>query len=169
MSPSYRATQPIRISPQRIGLLLFAIAMGWLEAVVVIYIRTVIGIAHTASLPTGSQIFELLQTHTWLLPTEQSRELATLLMLGSVGLLWGDSVRSRVGAFLIAFGLWDLTYYGALRVLIGWPDSFSTIDCLFLIPPSPLWNQPVWVPMAISVLLVWLGVRLQGRPKRYGR
>jgi hypothetical protein len=168
MNAKYRVTGRIQISPRLFALVLFAAAMGWLEAVVVIYIRSLIGVAHAATLPTGSQILSLLRANPWLLPTEQSREVATLLMLGSAGVLYGYNARARLGAFLVAFGLWDLAYYGSLRVLIGWPDSFSSIDCLFLIPPTTLWNQPVWVPLAISVGLIWGGVRLQARPSRYG-
>ena len=25
-------------------------------------------------------------------------------------------------AFLLMFGVWDLTYYAVLRLVIGWPD-----------------------------------------------
>jgi hypothetical protein len=31
---------------------------------------------------------------------------------------------------------------------------------LFLIPPGPWWNQPVWVPVAISAVMVVVGMRL---------
>lgn len=170
MSSGFRGTGALRVSARNVALLLFAIAMGWLEAVVVIYIRTLIGIAHSATLPGGTQILSLLRENPWLLPTEQSREIATLMMLGAVGLLFGYNARTRWGAFLIAFGLWDISYYAALRLMIGWPRSLSSVDCLFLIPPTTLWNQPVWVPMAISALLIWGGVRLQQeKPRRYGR
>lgn len=169
MSPGYQASKGLAISPRAIALVVFAIAMGWLEAVVVIYIRTVIGVAHGAALPAASQVLDLLRAHPWLLPTEQSREIATILMLVAVAVMSGERARGRWGAFLIAFGLWDLSYYGALRLLIGWPDSLSSLDTLFLIPPTTLWNQPVWVPMAISVGLVWGGIRLSQRPRRYGR
>ncbi|MGH7740709.1 MAG: hypothetical protein ACRENS_01655 [Candidatus Eiseniibacteriota bacterium] len=169
MSAGYRIAGRPGLSTTQVALIGFAIAMGWLEAVVVVYIRAIIGIAHQASLPAGAQLLTLLHSNPWLLPTEQSREVVTLLMLAAVGVLYGDSTRRRFGAFLIAFGIWDLAYYGSLRLLIGWPDSLSTLDCLFLIPPTPLWNQPVWVPMAISVLLIWGGIRLQARPSRYGR
>ena len=169
MSSGFRGTGALRVSARNVALLMFAIAMGWLEAVVVIYIRTLIGIAHSASLPGGAQILSLLRENPWLLPTEQSREIATLIMLGTVGVLFGDNARTRWGAFLVAFGLWDISYYAALKLMIGWPASLSTLDCLFLIPPTTLWNQPVWVPMAISALMVWGGVRLQEKPRRYKR
>lgn len=169
MSPGYAFNSGTLLTPRFAALTIFAIAMGWLEAVVVVYIRTIVGIAHQASLPGGAQLLNLLHSQPWLLPTEQSREIATLLMLAAVGWLFGATTRSRWGAFLIAFGLWDLSYYAALRVLIGWPDSLSTVDCLFLIPPTTLWNQPVWVPIAISIGLIWGGIRLQARPTRYGR
>jgi len=168
MSPVYRGVGRIRIQARLVALVIFAAAMGWLEAVVVVYIRGLIGVAHSSALPSGTQVLGLLRSSPWLLPTEQSREVATLLMLGAAGVLYGRTVRERWGSFLVIFGLWDLAYYAALRVQTGWPDSFSSMDCLFLIPPTPLWNQPVWVPMAISLGLIWGGTRLQSR-RRYGR
>jgi hypothetical protein len=168
MSPGYRKKGEPAVEARNVALMLFAVAMGWLEAVVVVYIRTVLGIEHDAALP-GAQILTLLRTHPWLIPTEQSREVATLMMLAAVGVMFGDNPRGRWGAFMIAFGIWDLAYYVSLRLLTGWPQSLSTVDCLFLIPPTPLWNQPVWVPMAISAGLIWGGIRIKNRTRRYGR
>jgi hypothetical protein len=101
------------------------------------------------------------------MPTEQGREAATLAMLAAVGWLAGGSARARIGAFLAAFGIWDLAYYAGLYAMLGWPESLATRDLLFLIPPSPLWYQPVWVPVAISCALVVAGALLMrdGRPR----
>ncbi len=129
---------------------LFAAAMGWLEAVVVVYIRGLLGFPHGGGVPAPEQWMPRLAAISWLVPTEQGREAATILMLGAVGWLAAPNLRGRLGAFLFAFGVWDIVYYAALRVLIGWPESLATKDLLFLIPPSPLWVQPVWVPIAIS-------------------
>jgi hypothetical protein len=96
----------------------------------------------------------------WLLPTEQSREAATLIMLAAVGWLAASRWRGRIGAFLVSFGVWDIVYYIALYVLLRWPPSLATLDLLFLIPPHRWWYQPVWVPVAISCGFITVGVLL---------
>jgi hypothetical protein len=60
----------------------------------------------------------------------------------------------RLGAFLVVFGVWDIAYYIALYALLRWPPSVATLDLLFLIPPGPWWIQPVWVPVAISCVMI---------------
>jgi hypothetical protein len=138
----------------------FAIAMGWLEGVVVVYIRALTGIGHGADVPDPAGVAERLRSVPWLIPTEQTRELATLAMLAAVAWAvtrpWGE----RLGAFLFCFGIWDISYYVALYALLRWPTSLATRDVLFLIPPSPLWYQPVWVPVAISVVMIAGGAAL---------
>jgi hypothetical protein len=62
--------------------------------------------------------------------------------------------------FLFCFGIWDISYYLALYALLRWPGSLATKDVLFLVPPSPLWYQPVWVPVAISCGMVAGGAAL---------
>jgi hypothetical protein len=142
------------------AVIVYAGAMGWLEGVVVVYIRALLGIAHTEGLPRADEVMQRMATLPWLMPTEQAREAATLLMLAAVAVLAGTTWRARFGAFLICFGVWDIVYYVALRALIGWPDSLAAMDLLFLIPPHPWWYQPVWVPVAISVVMIGVGVRL---------
>ncbi len=150
---------PPRIFPVAI----YASAMGWLEAVVVVYIRGLLGLPRGGTPPPPELLMRKLAELPWLMSTEQGREAATLLMLAAVGWLAGRSGRGRLGAFLVAFGVWDLTYYAALRILLHWPPSLGTMDLLFLIPPSPLWNQPVWVPMSISCVMIGCGWALMRR------
>jgi hypothetical protein len=102
----------------------------------------------------------------WLVRTEQSREAATLVMLAAVAFLAARRSSSRFGAFLVAFGVWDITYYIALRILVGWPPSLATMDLLFLIPQGPWWYQPIWLPIAISCAMVIVGTWLMQRPRR---
>jgi hypothetical protein len=136
---------------------IFAAAMGWLEGVVVVYIRGLLGFERGAPTPPPDEVMRHLEGIPWLMPTEQGREAATILMLAVVGWLAGRSFRSRSGAFLLAFGVWDVTYYLALYAHLRWPPSLATMDLLFLLPPSPLWYQPVWVPVAISCGMIALG------------
>ena len=141
-------------------LAIFAAAMGWLEAVVVVYIRSIVGIAHTETIPPQQEVLRRFMEVPWLLPTEQTREAATLVMLAAVAGLAARRTRGRFGAFLMSFGTWDIVYYVALYCLLRWPPSLTTMDLLFLIPPHPWWYQPVWVPIAISVVMIAVGFKL---------
>lgn len=141
-------------------LLLFAAAMGWLEGVVVVYIRGLFDMGHGEPIPPPADVVERFGRMPWLLPTEQSREAATLIMLAAVAWLSARRWRARIGAFLVIFGVWDIVYYLALYTLLRWPPSLTTMDVLFLIPPGPWWTQPVWVPVTISVVMIVVGAAL---------
>ncbi len=154
-----------------------AVAMAYLEAAVVVYLRAYMAtLPHSAfPVPRPSSL-----TPAWLrlpfftllppsavrtaLPvasiarTEVLREAATIVMLACVGWLGGTAWRSRLGAFLLAFGVWDIGYYAFLKLLIGWPASLTTGDVLFLIPGP--WVAPVWLPVAVSAIMVAAGVWL---------
>ena len=123
----------------------FAIAMAWMESAVVLYLRTLLNRMdpyQTNPLPEvgGLAMAELI------------REAATLIMLVLVGWLAGRTWRSRLGYFLLAFGLWDIFYYVFLVPLTGWPNSILDWDILFLIP-LPWWG-PVLAPMLIALLMI---------------
>ena len=153
----------MRPAPPRARLLalaLFAVAMGWLEGVVVVYIRAMIGITPGTTVPDPAGVAERLHAIPWLVGTEQTRELATLVMLAAVSWIAARAWRARLGALLVCFGVWDIVYYVALYALLRWPPSLATMDVLFLIPPSPLWYQPVWVPVAISCGMIAGGAAL---------
>ena len=146
------------------AVLLFAVAMGWLEAVVVVYIRGLLGIAHTETIPPAAEVMARFQALPWLLPTEQTREVATIVMLATVAWLGAGRLRSRLGAFLVVFGVWDIAYYAALYALLRWPPSLGTMDLLFLIPPHPWWYQPVGVPISLSLVMIVFGLWLYAAP-----
>jgi hypothetical protein len=138
---------------------LFAAAMAWVEAAVVFDLRTLVN------------RIEPWQPHP--LPdlgplgsAELVRELATLVMLGTVGWLAGRSASARFGYACVAFGIWDILYYVFLRVLTGWPHSLVDWDILFLLP-LPWWG-PVIAPCLIAVLLVIGGSLLVGSADREG-
>jgi hypothetical protein len=151
----------------RLGLLVaFASAMAWLEAVVVVYIRGLLGFGPGQPAPAASGFLPRLATLPWLLPIEQGREAATIVMLATVGWLAGGGGRSRFGAFLVAFGVWDIVYYVGLYALLRWPPSLGTPDLLFLLPPSRLWVQPVWVPISVSAFMIGAGIGLMRREAR---
>lgn len=161
MSARGAAGEP-RAGARALAVAVYAAAMGWLEAVVVIYIRGLVGLPRSGAMPPEAEVAKYFARVPWLLSTEQTRETATIVMLAAVAWLAARSFRSRFGAFLVAFGVWDLAYYAALWALLRWPPSLGTRDLLFLIPPSPWWYQPVWVPMAISCVMIAVGARLMG-------
>lgn len=138
----------------------FALALGVLEASVVVYLREIAGresaLRETRYLPNLLVRFASLPSHlVWL---EMAREATTLVLLGAVGWLAGRRLADRIGAFLVAFGVWDLAYYLVLRLISGWPGSVGTWDILFLIP-SP-WVAPVWAPATVATLFVGAGTYL---------
>jgi hypothetical protein len=131
----------------------FAVAMGHLEAVVVVYIRAIL---HLIPTPEDLTKVVVAKLPAWVFATERTREAATLVMLVCVALLAGRNAWERLGTFLVAFGIWDLTYYASLKVMLDWPRSLETLDLLFLIPKQ--WYAPVWIPMAASGGMIAVGV-----------
>jgi len=148
---------------QLIGSGVFAAAFGFLEAVVVVYLRAAAGV-----LPgyqgTLSDVIRLSGTfyQQWkgetthfpqsLLTLEVFREIATILMLLSVAFLSSGKSRVRAAVFLWAFAIWDIVYYAALWATVRWPLSLQDPDVLFLIPVP--WVSPVWFPLLVSGLAV---------------
>jgi len=126
---------------------LFAIAMAYLEAAVVIYLRQLFW-------PTDLEFSpETLQPMPPFLATvEVGRETATIVMLVSLSILVGANRWERFAFFLWCFGLWDIFYYAWLYVLSGWPPSLLTADLLFLIPVP--WFGPVLAPILVSVTML---------------
>jgi len=130
---------------------LFAIAMAWVEAACVAYLRTLLHRVEPYQLSP-------LPAAPFLGATELFRETATLVMLAAVGWLAGRSWRSRFGCFILAFGVWDIFYYLFLKVIVGWPHTMFDWDVLFLLP-LPWWG-PVLAPMLVSLVLIVLGTQM---------
>jgi len=126
---------------------IFAIAMGYLESAVVVYIREIY-------YPEGFSFpLKILDNH--ILVIEIFREAATLVMLAGIGIIAGRSNIERFGLFIYAFGFWDIFYYAFLKILIGWPESFFTWDILFMLPTT--WVGPVVAPMLNALTMIILG------------
>jgi hypothetical protein len=139
----------------------YALAMGYLEAVVVYYIRYAIGDVHA----TASVSSSIALRFPW--GIEMTREIATLVMLGTVALLAGRDWRERAAALLWAFAIWDATYYLGLKILTQWPSSIVTQDVYFLLPVP--WGGPVWIPLLADALMAVLaGWLVIGRRRRVG-
>jgi hypothetical protein len=141
-----------------------ALAFGWIEAAVVVYLCEIY--ARELSLQGARYVpnlhVTLVSLPGHLVSLEMAREVCTLLLLGAVAWLAGRRPAERAGAFLLVFGIWDLAYYGVLRLVAGWPDSLSTWDILFLIPLP--WVAPVWAPITIAALFVLAGSYLFWTP-----
>ncbi len=129
----------------------FSVAMGFLEAVVVVYLRELY-------YPEGFR-FPLVVLPSTTVGIEYLRELATLVMLAAVGYLAGRNFTGRFGWFLFSFGIWDLFYYVSLKLMLGWPLSWFTWDILFLIPV--VWAAPVLAPVISAVTMVVYGIILE--------
>ena len=139
----------------------YALAMGYLEAVVVYYIRYALGDVHAVGTVTTSIALQF----PW--GIEMTREVATLVMLATVALLAGRDWRERAAALLWAFGIWDATYYLGLEILTQWPSSLVTQDVYFLLPVP--WGGPVWVPLLADALMALVaGWLISGRRRLAG-
>jgi hypothetical protein len=125
----------------------FAIAMAYLESAVVVYLRHLYGI--------GELTDALSSMDPQIISIEVGRELATLVMLAAVGWMAGRDLQTRVGSFIMVFGIWDIFYYFWLRIFIGWPAGWFDTDLLFMIP-LPWWG-PVLAPMLLALLMTAAG------------
>ncbi|MBK7028372.1 MAG: hypothetical protein IPH45_03820 [Bacteroidales bacterium] len=133
-----------------ITVIFFALAMGLLETVVVIYLRELY-------YPEGF-VFPVKAMASHIISTELLRELATLVMLLTVGIIAGKNGTTRFAWFIYAFAIWDIFYYIFLKWLVDWPDSLMTWDILFLIPLT--WVGPVLGPVLNSLMMILLAVLL---------
>lgn len=143
---------------------LFAAAMGFLEAAVVVYLRELY-------YPTGFS-FPLVPLAGDIALVEFLREAATMVMLLGLGILAGRTATEKFAYFMFGFGVWDIFYYVFLKLLIHWPESLLTWDILFLIPV--IWTGPVLSPVIVAstmILLALLVTRFTGkrRSTRIGR
>lgn len=134
-----------------IVVLAYGIAMGYLEAAVVAYLRAALGWSTSGVVPIhDAAAFGAFAN------IEVVRELATLVMIAAVGWLAGRSWLERLAWAAVVFGTWDIVYYLGLRLVIGWPPSLAAWDVLFLSPVP--WVAPVWAPLVVSAALVGFGL-----------
>ncbi len=129
----------------------FAIAMAWVEAASVFYIRALVGRIEPYQLdplPLSGALDPLGNVELW-------REASTLVMLATLGMLAGRTWRRRAGYAALAFGVWDILYYVFLRLISGWPRTLLDWDILFLLP-LPWWG-PVLAPISIALVMILWG------------
>ena len=128
---------------------IFAIAMGFLEAAVVIYLRNLF---YTNGFDFPLKGF----LNPTVLGVEWVREFATIVMLITIAMLASKKIYERFAYFLYAFAIWDIFYYVFLKLTLNWPSSWFTWDLLFLIPWP--WIGPVIAPMLWNVVFITLTV-----------
>lgn len=129
-------------------IILFATAMAWVESALVVDLRTLVDRLEpyqSNPLPLLPQLGEV----------ELIREVATLIMLFTVGWLAGQTWPQRWGYAFLAFGVWDIFYYVFLKIIVDWPHTLWDWDVLFLLP-LPWWG-PVLAPMLIAALMIVCG------------
>ncbi len=145
---------------------IFAIALAYIEASVVVYLRRI----PTPTTPAASTMpmdILAIELPADILATERVREVATIVILLSFSALCGRKWE-KIAFFLWTFGFWDIFYYVFLYVLIKWPESPRTIDCLFLIPKP--WIAPVYQPVLASIGMIFMaGVILSVTKKKVKR
>jgi hypothetical protein len=149
---------PESIQKKIFFLTIFSIAMGFLESIVVVYLRQLY-YPEGFGFPLREAIWEGLSL-------EYFREIATLVMLLSLSVLAGRTAYERFSYFLYCFGVWDIFYYAGLKVLLNWPPSLFTWDVLFLIPL--VWLAPVLAPIACATtIIIFSGFMLYYQSKGY--
>jgi hypothetical protein len=147
-----------KISPNKIiWLILFSIAMGYLESAVVVYLREIYY--------PGGFSFPLVPVNEKDIIVELGREAATIIMLLGIGILSGNTKAQRFAFFLMAFGIWDIFYYVFLKLLLGWPAGLMDWDILFLIPLP--WVGPVWAPCLLSLTMIFLAAVILKTEQRH--
>jgi len=132
------------VNTRLISVILFAIAMGLLESICVVYIRQIIfpPDGNIANTPISDFNFTL----------EAIRESMTIIMLTTLSILAAYNWRTRLAMFFLAFGIWDIFYYFGLKIFLDWPTTIMDWDTLFLIPVA--WYSPILVPVLISIYFI---------------
>ena len=130
-------------------IVIFSIAFAYIEAAVVVYLRTIF-------YPEGFAFplteFGIGPVWKRLLITEIGREAASMVLVLTGAWLIGRNLQQRFACFLTIFAVWDIFYYIWLKVLIDWPGSIMDWDILFLIPVA--WVSPVLAPVLVSLTLL---------------
>ena len=136
---------------------IFAIAMGFFEAAVVVYLRLLY-------YPDGFH-FPLVIIPTNIAVVELGRELSTIVMLWFAATFFADRFRERFIVFIYIFGVWDLFYYIWLKLLLNWPTHWLEWDILFLIPAP--WVGPWLAPALVSLGFILVTILLWENPEKF--
>ncbi|MGA2071501.1 MAG: hypothetical protein ABSG97_09140 [Sedimentisphaerales bacterium] len=128
---------------------ILAIAFGYVEAAVVVYLRQIF---HPAGFVFPLTSFPLIAESNRILLVEVGREAATIVLIFAACFLAGQNRRQRFAFFMIIFAIWDIFYYVWLKVILDWPASITEWDVLFLMPCP--WAGPVLAPVLVSLTML---------------
>jgi len=146
--------EPLKTTLKRFCIVvIFSIAFAYIEAAVVVYLRTIF---HPDGFTFPLTSFGISPLWKQLLLTETGREAATLVLILTGVWLFGRTLQQRFAYFLTIFAVWDIFYYIWLKALINWPGSIMDWDILFLIPIT--WAGPVLAPVLISLTLLLFAI-----------
>lgn len=154
---------------------IFAIAFGFVEASVVVYLWHIIGVSFVPPQINKNQILLSLPGIGFLDPktavlimkdsaiynVEMVREGATIIMLASIAFIAAKNSLERFAYFLLAFCVWDIFYYVFLHLTIGWPASFFDLDIFFLLPVP--WVGSVVTPIVASIVVILISLKILNR------
>lgn len=138
----------MRASKKLFVLFLFSVAMAFVEAAVVVYLRELY-------YPEGFSL-QLKAIPRDIFAVELGREFSTIVMLITIGVIAGRNFIERFSYFLFCFGIWDIFYYIFLKQTLNWPESLLAWDILFLIPVP--WIAPVLAPVLVATTMVIIAV-----------
>lgn len=159
---------------------LYAAAFGYVEALVVVYVRRLTHMGDGLDYPAiwaarglawnGTTIVQEM-TRLGIRQTEYGREIATLLLLLGPAMASGRNWRERLGIYLFTFAVWDEAYYLWLKLWTGFPQSLEATDIYFLVPIA--WYGAVWFPIlvvmpALIACSLWLLSRPSALPAASG-
>ncbi len=140
----------------------------------VVYLRRLLGEAPALdyrqvfaakNLPFSSSELSADMARHGLLRLEQSREIATLLLLFGAAWAGGQTARARLANFLYTFAVWDLTYYVFLAAFLPFARHLTATDIYFLVPFA--WYGPVWFPVVVVMpILIFAALRLWHSDKK---
>jgi len=128
---------------------ILAIAFGYIEAAVVVYLRQIF---HSDGFNFPLVPLGLTEISKKMLLVEIGREAATLVFIFSASFLIGRNRQQRAAYFMIIFAVWDIFYYIFLKLILDWPASIMEWDVLFLIPAA--WAGPVLAPVLVSIMML---------------
>jgi hypothetical protein len=155
MCEKSRSLEPLATTfKQLCVVIIFGIAFAYIEAAVVVYLRTIF---HPDGFTFPLRDFPIGQ-HGSILLTEMGREAATLVLILTGSWLIGQNLQQRIAYFFTIFAVWDIFYYVWLKILINWPSSIMDWDILFLIPMT--WASPVLAPVLISLTLLLFAIMM---------
>jgi hypothetical protein len=157
----HTSQEPLKTTLKRFCIVvIFGIAFAYIEAALVVYLRTIF---HPAGFTFPLPSFPISQ-HWKILSIEVGREAASIVLILSGAWLFGRTLQQRFAFFLTIFAIWDIFYYIWLKILINWPSSIMDWDILYLIPTT--WAGPVLAPVLVSLTLLIFAILILYRDSR---